>query len=675
MLLSRHPALAARCRFHVQLAVLFMAYAVGGPGVMAQAPAPAAGDYVRWPKLGSFTVAPSNRHAAFLMVNEQGRRVVAVIDLENPSSLRVVAGYADGNVVRVAWVNDRRLIYEAYLPGARIDRGGAGTFAVDLDGGRPRQLINWFPDSETTGSHIRTRVLNYGWRVWRAWDQRGDEVLAHRALASGVRDHGAGQLVRMDTVTGAMQNPSFDQPPFADSWTFDGQGDLRMIGAGRDGRQKLYLRASGKTEWTEIEDQPRHSDQQVHPLYIEGDGTVIVLSRRGRDTYALFTYDPRNKTLGAEPLAAATGFDVGGDIDVDNQARQVVGVHLHADRVRSVWFDAGLAAVQQAVDSALPKDRHNRLICGNCLSARHLVVRSAGDRIHAEYFVYDRKAQSLRPLGAARPWLPESTQGARSFHRVSARDGLSLPVVVTHPPGREQAGALPAVLLVHGGPWLRGTDLAWDLEAQFLASRGYRVIEVDFRGSTGLGWKHFQAGFKQWGLAMQDDLADIVGWAVRQGSVDGQRVCIVGSSYGGYAALMGPVRHPGTYRCAASHAGLTDLELMVGGSGSDVAAQHLRFTYPALVGDPKTEAEMLRRQSPLHRVADMKVPVLLAQGGLDQRVTKEHADRFESAARAAGVAIERVDYPHDAHGWFEPASHADFLQRLERFLAHALKPR
>ena len=642
-------------------------------GAGAQTEPPSAEDFVRNPKLHSFSVSPSNRHAAFLMRGDSGRQVAAVVDLEKPGSVRVIADYADSNVTRVSWINDRRLIYEAYHPGARIDVGGAGTFAVDLDGEQRRQLINWFDERDST-DRLRPRVLNYGWHVWRPWDGRGDEVLAYRSPPSGLGDQGSRQLVRLNTTNGATTNLSFDLPSSASGWTFDGQGELRLVSTRLDGRERLFLRASGQREWTEIENQAQFSDQPLRPLTIEGDGTVIVLSRRGRDTSALYTYDPRTRTLSAEPLAATRDYDVDGDIETDPQARQVVGVHLRTDRLRSVWFDDGLQAAQQAVDAALPRGRFNRLLCGSCLSAQRLVVRSSSDRISAEYFVYDRQGRSLTRLGVQRPWLPEASQGRRTFHRVAARDGLSLPVVVTHPPGREGERGLPAVVLVHGGPWLRGTDLAWSVEPQFLASRGYRVLEVDYRGSTGLGWKHFQSGWKQWGLAMQDDLADAVAWAVREGHVDGARVCIAGSSYGGYAALMGPVRHPGTYRCAASHAGVTDLSLMFNGSDNDVPENVRRFSYPVLIGDPKVDAEQLRQHSPLHRVAEIKVPVLLVQGKLDQRVTKVHADRFESAARSAGVDIERVSYFDDAHGWFEEDNHVDYLKRLEKHLARVLKP-
>jgi dipeptidyl aminopeptidase/acylaminoacyl peptidase len=172
---------------------------------------------------------------------------------------------------------------------------------------------------------------------------------------------------------------------------------------------------------------------------------------------------------------------------------------------------------------------------------------------------------------------------------------------------------------------------------------------------------------------MQDDLADALAWSVKHQGVDAERVCIMGTSYGGYAALMGPVTHPGLYRCAISYAGVTDLSLMFEADGTDVSQQHRRFSYPRLIGDPKADAEMLRRHSPLHRVAEIKVPVLLAQGQLDRRVTRQHAETFVSAARRAGVEVEQVEYPLEAHSWFVDDNRVDFLQRVEALLERTLK--
>jgi dipeptidyl aminopeptidase/acylaminoacyl peptidase len=339
----------------------------------------------------------------------------------------------------------------------------------------------------------------------------------------------------------------------------------------------------------------------------------------------------------------------------------------------SYWFDAGLQRIQQGIDAALPAGRSNRLYCGRCESTRFFVVRSGSDRQPGEYYLFDRSKPSLERIGASRPWIAEESQGRRSFHRVTTRDGLRMPVYVTHPPGSAADQALPAVVLVHGGPWVRGSDLSWEAEAQFLASRGYRVLEPEFRGSEGYGFRHFKAGWKEWGRAMQDDLVDAVQWAAKQGLVDPAKVCIAGASYGGYAALMGPIANPGVYRCAASFAGVTDIELMYSITWSDTSEASRRYSMPVLIGDRDKDAERLASVSPLKRVADIKVPVLVAHGSADRRVPLDHARKFANAARSAGVAIEQISYSGEGHGFFDPANQADYFGRLERLLESSLK--
>jgi dipeptidyl aminopeptidase/acylaminoacyl peptidase len=351
-----------------------------------------------------------------------------------------------------------------------------------------------------------------------------------------------------------------------------------------------------------------------------------------------------------------------------------MGIHFSGDRRQTYWLDAALQRIQRGVDAALPAGRTNRLYCGRCESTRFIVVRSSSDRQPGEYLLFDRSNSQLQSIGFARPWIDESLQGRRSFHRIAASDGLQIPVYVTHPAGAKPDQWLPSVLLVHGGPWVRGADLGWEAEAQFLASRGYRVLEPEFRGSEGYGWRHFRAGWKQWGSAMQDDLADTVRWAVKQGLTDPTKVCIVGASYGGYAALMGPISHPGTYRCAASFAGVTDLNLMYSINWSDFSEDYKRYGMPLLVGDQVKDAVALERASPLKRAAEIKVPVLVAHGGEDRRVPIEHERKFVAAARDAGVDIEVHLYPNEGHGFFEPVNHTDYYGHLERFLAKALKP-
>jgi dipeptidyl aminopeptidase/acylaminoacyl peptidase len=248
-----------------------------------------------------------------------------------------------------------------------------------------------------------------------------------------------------------------------------------------------------------------------------------------------------------------------------------------------------------------------------------------------------------------------------------------MPAYLTLPPG-ERKTQLPLVVLVHGGPWARGASWAWNGEVQFLATRGYAVLQPEFRGSTGFGQRHFRAGFKQWGLAMQDDLADAARWAIAQGVADASRVAIAGASYGGYAALMGLVKDPELFRCAVSWVGVSDLNLLYSATWDDISPDFKRWGMPALLGDREKDAALLKANSPLTHAARIKNPLLMAYGGADHRVPIEHGRRLYEAIKGHNKNLEWVLYDKEGHGWALPETRVDFWGRVERFLARHIGP-
>jgi len=657
-----------RARLAALLAALACMPAAQADGAPAQ-PVTQALPYFDVPRITSVRVSPSNEHAALLWRGNEGRLVLAVVDLADPSKVRVVAGNRHLDIRNIHWVNNRRLVFDAVPPELVIYEGEAGTFAIDHDGQRQQLLASWTREvRQDLGTRIPTRVLAYGWTFFRALPGAGDEALFVQLENTATGPGGVRAVARLNTLTGLLRRVSEGVPDDAYGHVADANGELRIAVTEQGGRARVHHRAPGSREWAVIEDLPTLDGNRIRPLYIEADGNWVVLSRRGRDTDALFVFDPRTRKLDPEPLVAAEGFDMAGSVETDEAKQVVVGVHIETSQPQTVWLDDRLAQLQQAVDAALPPGRMNRLMCGNCLTAQRFVVHSSSDRHPGEYFVFDAAAKRLQPIAASHPGLPEASQGRRSFHRVAARDGLSLPVVVTHPPGVDAKTPRPLVVLVHGGPFLRGSTRAWDPEAQFLAARGHRVLQVEFRGSTGFGDRHYRAGFRQWGQAMQDDLADAVAWAVREGMAEPGRACIVGGSYGGYAALMGPVRHPELYRCAASTNGVTDTMRVFNRFWTDIDDQSRRYTLPELLGDPVADKAMLERFSPLNRVADIRVPVLVMWGERDVRVDPAHSRRFVAAARAAGVPVEAHEYTGEGHGLVMVSNIVDHAERLARFL-------
>jgi dipeptidyl aminopeptidase/acylaminoacyl peptidase len=652
-----------------------------GAALQAAEPAKAAAgllpveQFTKWPDIRSAHISPSGRRLALILTGPTGRWRLGVMDLDPIGQIRVVADYTDANVVEASWITDDRLAYEAADPGAVIREGGYGVFAVNHDGSEFNQLVSARGTTQRLVL-VKSRMLPWGWTIHSPARDGSNDVFLEHYVWDNLGELSNIQLARMDSVTMKLTNLSQGAPDGVRGWTLDRQGQPRVVTAEKNGQTSIHWRNPKTDQWEKVAEFDSYDDKGAGftPELFDGSGQLLVSGSASSDTRGKYRFDLATRRLDPDPVMSVKGFDVDGAWQVDSGTGQVLGVHFRADRPISAWFDPAMQRLQKGLDAALPAGRSNRILCRACESGRFIVVHSTSDRQPGEYFLFDRKKNSLAKIASQRPWIDESTQGTRSFHRVKMRDGLTIPVYVTSPAGASDTEPLPAVMLVHGGPFVRGGDVSWDAEAQFLASRGYRVIQPEFRGSEGYGGNLFRAGWKQWGLAMQDDLADSIRWAAAQKLVDPARVCIYGGSYGGYAALMGGIASPGVYRCAASFAGVTDINLMRDIGWSDMSEEYRKYGMPVLVGDPVKDAAQFAATSPLKRVAEIKIPVLLAHGSEDRRVPIEHARKFVSAARDAGVDIEMVDYFDEGHGFYTPKNEADFYGRLERFLAKSLKP-
>jgi dipeptidyl aminopeptidase/acylaminoacyl peptidase len=249
-----------------------------------------------------------------------------------------------------------------------------------------------------------------------------------------------------------------------------------------------------------------------------------------------------------------------------------------------------------------------------------------------------------------------------------ARDGMTIHGYLTFPPGVDRKD-LPMVLNVHGGPWARDV-WGFDPEAQWLANRGYLCVQVNFRGSTGYGKAFVNAGDREWGNAMQNDLTDAVEFAIGQGWADRERVAIYGGSYGGYAALAGVTFTPDLYRCAVDIVGPSNLKTLI--ETIPPYWQPLVAQFHQRVGNPETDADFLWSRSPLSRAASIKTPLLIAQGANDPRVKQAESEQIVAALRDAGIDHEYMLFPDEGHGFAKPENRLKFYAAAERFLARHL---
>ena len=332
------------------------------------------------------------------------------------------------------------------------------------------------------------------------------------------------------------------------------------------------------------------------------------------------------------------------------------------DRDRRVWLDPAMAKAQRGLETALKTDE---VWIGSLSADRSRALVYAGGEVDpGGLYVYDAAKKTLDPFAAYRPNLPIQYLARPKPMSYTARDGQKVAGYLTLPVGREPKG-LPLIVLPHGGPYGVRDKLQYDDEVQVLANRGYAVLQVNYRGSGGYGGAYEKLGDGQIGRKMQDDLDDAMDWAVKEGIADRARVCMVGSSYGGYAAMWAVIRNPDRYRCAASFAGVTDWKRILKYDARFFSRKGAREWKNRVAG-----AEFdLDTVSPAHRVGTLDRPLLVAHGKKDSNVPFSQFKQFQSAANGAGKKVDYLVFEDEGHGFENAANEAKWFQALVDFLA------
>lgn len=619
-------------------------------------------DFFRHSRFSSVRLSPSGRYlGAIAPVN--GRLNLAIVDLETRAS-QAITSLSDKDIRSFWWVNDNRLVFTLIdLQRAMGEQVGAGLFAVDRDGTNGRELSPVSPFSGG-GTAITFRYAQFLRTIDAAGSGGTDEIL----VLANDREFESPDVYRMDTRTGRKTLLTFDRPANVTGWTLDRTNVPRAaVVDERESKYSVWFRDDDKAAWRKLGtyDALANEADSFAPVAFDRDGSLIVSARAGQDRAALFFYDTKANKL-AEQIVAHPMYDVDGQLRFDHRTQELVGVWVQADKPDAAWFSTEWAGWQKAMDQALP-GRVN--VLDGAPRGGRMLVTSYSDRDPASFYLFDTRQGKLEKVAAARPWTDPSRMASSRFLRYQARDGMSIPAYLTLPPGVEAKG-LPLVVLVHGGPWVRGQAWGFDPEAQFLASRGYAVLQPDFRGSLGYGWRHYRSAWKQWGQSMQDDLNDGAEHLVREGIVDRSRMCIAGGSYGGYAVMAGLARDPEFWRCGVNWVGVTDLDLLQTATWSDMASlKDLDQLLGTLIGSRTEDRAQLDRTSPVRNAQRIKRPVMMVYGGLDLRVPIQHGDRMRDALQSAGATFEYIVYKDEGHGFMLERNRFDFYRRMERFLA------
>lgn len=470
------------------------------------------------------------------------------------------------------------------------------------------------------------------------------------------------------------------------NWMADTQGEVRLAQGTSGTTRRVMVKPPASPErpssWVALarydaSDPAAARTQALAPLGFDADPRFLYALAPVDGRNALVRIDLQDPAFPRETLLADPQFDVRASLIRDPASRRIVGVNATTNASRTLFWDDDARRRRESLERALP-GRLNRVVSNDATGQRGIVLSIQGAR-PPDYFMMDWASGRAEIIGSAQPELVKQPLATPRRIALRSRDGLALEGYLTLPPrraagpmdnsGGRPARPMPAILLPHGGPAAADTG-GYDYWSQFLASRGWAVLQINFRGSTGYGQEFREAGRRRWGLEMQDDLADGMRWLVDQGIADAGRVCIVGGSYGGYAALMGAVKDPALYRCVVSFAGPTDLRDLLSHSQNFVGYE---LGAEAEIGTWWGDREKLRQTSPALRAAEIRVPVLLMHGVNDLTVPVEQSRDMAEALQKAGHTDTRyVELPLGNHTLARQQDRVRVLTEMERFLQQNL---
>ena len=625
--------------------------------------------YFARPQMTGAAFSPDGKRLALRSRNKEGRAMLSVLDLDTLTPFPLYAAESD-DVQSFFWVNNDRLAFtlsDLDAPQADVD-AGPGLFAVNRDGKNFRQLVErqraWLKNGNDQRNLLPWNTLP----LTSQPSQQGPDIWAFRIEAYDGKDVGYMKLLSLNTATGFARE--VDAPLHSERWWVDREGRLRLVATRQGNKATLQWRSDDDAPWKTLREfDPYLEDGNLNVQGIGVDGQVYVAARRGSDKQAIWTLDPATGQLSEKPLAQSPQFDVHAYL-VQRQDK-VLGLRFTIDAEVTQWLDADMQTLQQQIDKVLPRTI-NRLSVPWSGSEPWVLIEAFADVQPSVYYLFNRSTRKFTKLGATRPDIDPKRQAAMDIRWIKSRDEREFPVWLSTPNGGAGKN-LPTLVLVHGGPWVKNETWHWDAEVQYLNALGYAVLQPQFRGTLGLGAAWERASRKQWGQAMQDDVADATRWAIEQGIADPKRIAIMGASYGGYSTLMGLARDPELYRCGVAWVGVTDLDLLYGAHWSDFSDAYKTFGMPTLVGDRVKDAAMLKANSPIHIAGKIRQPVLLAYGEKDVRVPIEHGKAMRKALADAGnTQLDWVTYPKEGHGWIEPATKVEFWSRVAQFLTRNL---
>lgn len=621
------------------------------PTATPAAPIPAA-DFARIPYISQPELSPNGLYLGGLM-GVEGQQIVAIISLFDQAKPVALKLPEDNQAAWVQWVNNDNMLIgiHALLP---VDGGDRWTISRVVSVHRPTGKVTRILQDQNgqSGGNV----------LWTAKDGSPQILVAAQNSIYGDDEEFWPKVWKVNVQTGKREPDQKGRPGVMD-WYADAAGQVRAgIWYEDRGRKfRLLYRGPGEGSLRTVDRADTKQEQSLLAPFMFLPGTNNALAVRDDETglSTIYEVDMTTRQNVRTVFSAPNGGEVSSAI-VSADGMTLLGADYTGKSDGRVWLDPALAELQGLIDKALATSgRRARVVSMSDDRTRLLVRVDRPDSPGALYY-FNTAGGNMQRIGFFNTALGTKPLGPVRMIKYKARDGLEIEAVLTLPRDRP-AKALPVVVMPHGGPWAHDT-LDYDYWAQFVASRGYAVIQPNFRGSTGYGTTFLNAGQGQMGFAMQDDLSDALAWAAKDGIADPARACIVGASYGGYAAMWGIAKDPDQYRCAISIAGVANMRSEVNDFGGSLMGGKYKDDWQRMTPD-------FAAVSPINAIARIKAPLLLIHGKKDITVDWVQSSSMASKMRGAGKAVEFITLPEADHHFTREEDRLTLLTAMESFLA------
>jgi len=593
-------------------------------------------DFFKNPEKTSYQISPDGKYYSYMAPYE--KRMNVFVQERGQEEAKRLTNETDRNIAGYFWANNEQILYMK-------DNGGDENYKIyiaNINNDETKCLT----DFEGVRSSVIDDLPDIANEVIISMNKRNPQVFDPYRL---YLDNGKLELL--------AENPGNIQ-----GWLFDHAGKLRVATAIDGTNSSILYRETEKDEWTSIV--TTDFKESFTPHFFTFDNTNLIgSSNLGRDKSAIVEFNLADAKE-TKVLYENNDYDVN-SVSYSDKRKVLTAASYTSWKRQKHFFDDVSKTIYEFLEKEL--DGYEVAITGKNKEEDIFIVRTYSDKSLGAYYIYELEGNKLEKITEVSPWIDENEMGNQLPIEYKSRDGLTIHGYLTLPKGytMENAKNLPVVVNPHGGPWARD-GWGFNPELQFLANRGFAILQMNFRGSTGYGRKFWEASFKKWGKEMQDDVTDGTNWLIEKRIADKNKIAIYGGSYGGYATLMGLVKEPDLYAAGVDYVGVSNMFTFMK-TIPPYWKPFLEMMYE-MAGDPVKDSVYFREVSPVFHVDKIKSPLFVAQGAKDPRVNIDEADQIVAAMKERGVEVEYMVKDNEGHGFRNEENRFDFYRAMETFL-------